>query len=69
MEKSVLGQNTCAVPLSTQVYEWVLVCDGLACYLGGTEAPLVVSCYGIRHYIGAGLIGSWDCIQTLFSPT
>ena len=45
---------TLTVPLSTQVYKWVLVncwgmaCDGLASCPGGVEILLAASCYRNR---------------------
>ena len=48
----VLRQDTFTftLPLSTQVYKWVLAslmlpCDGLASHPGGEEILLVTSCY------------------------
>ena len=71
---------TLTVPLSTQVYKWVLAnrmlgkpCNGLASHPGGgggVEILLVASCYRNRHKLRPdGPLGSYEdftfTVQTL----
>ena len=55
---SLARHLTLTVPLSTQEYKWEpggnltnfggVICDGLACHLGGVEILLAASCYRNR---------------------
>ena len=57
-----------AMHLSTQVFKWVLACDGLTSHPKGnrsTSSHLMLR----KQAIGSYLMGSWDWIKTFPSPT